>query len=900
MTERRIRRLFRLRSRRASDIEADLRDEIDAHVTLGVDELVRRGVDPAVALAQVRARFGDFDTSMRTLAASARQREGRMERREWIDIVRQDLRYALRQLRHAPGFAAAIIVTLALGIGANAVMFGIVDRLLLSPPPHVVDADRLIRIHHVLERNGAIEGRFAQTNWPTFRDIAGIPAFAAAGAFGFPQSASLGRGVDAQGVTRNMASAGFFTAIGVRPELGRFFLEDEDVPPTGANVAVLGYEFWRRGMGGDASVLGRKLTLDGATYTVVGVAPRGFNGVDLKSVDVWIPLTAAMYASNPDYVSDRGSLMFMMVARLAPGASPDLATEQASAAYARGYENQPHGRGASRRVELTSIIAARGPDATTDAKVAAWLLGVAGMVLLIACANVATLLLARALRRRQEIGVRLALGVSRTRLLLQTLADSFLLATLGAIAAVLTAHFFGSVLQAWLLPDVASAGPFLSVRILGLVILAVLVVGVLTGLAPALNARRVELSEVLKAGGRSSTPPRSRLRAALLIGQAALSVMLLIGAGLFVRSLQNAAGVRLGIDVDRVMLAEVSFPFGSVRMAEQDEFWRRALERMRNVPGVERATLTEGTPFRFSRAGYFAAPGVDSIPNLATGGPYVNGVTPEYFATLGARILRGRAIEAGDGPNSQPVIVVNETMARLVFPERDPLGLCVRIYRADSIPCATIVGVVEDVARYGITQEPTMQYYAPLDQRRRCCSLAMIVRANTDDVDAVAMAVRRELQALSPSTPFPNVRPYRDLVDPHLRAWKLGAVMFSLFGGLAFLVSMIGLHGLLAYAVAQRRFEFGVRVALGARARHIARIVLTQGAVAMLAGLIIGLAGAAFAGRWTGALLFRIDPRDGLVYGAVAAIVIVATVLASIAPSRRAVTTDPMVALRAE
>ena len=899
MSDHGFRRRFHLGSRRAHDIEADLREEIDSHIALGVDELVRRGEDPAVALAQVRARFGDFDHSMRTLAASARQREGRMERREWLDTIRQDLGYALRQLRQAPGFAATVIVTLALGIGANAVMFGIVDRLLLSPPPHVRDADSLVRIQQVIERNGEVQGPFAPTNWPTFRDLATVPSFATVGAFGFPQAASLGRGVDAQSVQLNMASAEFFTAIGVRPELGRFFLPEEDVPPSGTPVAVLGYEFWRSAMGGDRAVLGRTLPIEGTLYTVVGIAPRGFNGIDLRRVDVWIPMTVGMYASNPDYVMDRGSLMFMTVARLVPGASLALATEQASAAYRRGYENPPARPGTTRRIELTSVIAARGPGANDDAKVAAWLLGVAGMVLLIACANVATLLLARALRRRQEIGVRLALGISRGRLLAQTLADSFLLALLGAAAALLTAHFLGSALQAWLLPDVATSGGFLNRRMLAIVGAAIVVVGVLTGLAPALQTRRVELSEVLKAGGRSSSAPRSRMRTGLLVLQAALSVMLLIGAGLFVRSLQNAAGIRLGMDTNRLLLAEVRFPTGSMDLSAQNDVWQRGLARMANVPGVEQATLTEGTPFRFSRAGWFTAPGVDSLPNLSTGGPYVNAVSPQYFSTLGARILRGRPFAATDVRASQPVVVINETMAKLVFPGREPLGLCVRIQRADSIPCATIVGVVENVARFGITQDPTMQYYVPLEQRQPCCSRAMIIRTRSEP-DRVAEAVRRELQALSPEMPFPVVRPYSALVDPYIRAWKLGAVMFSLFGGLAFGVSMIGLYGLLVYSVAQRRFEFGVRVALGARSGHIIRIVIGQGAVAMAAGLLIGLAAAAFAGRWTAPLLFEVGPHDVAVYAAVTLIVLVMTLLASIAPSRRAASTDPILALRAE
>jgi predicted permease len=897
---RRFRRLFHLASRRARDIESDLRDEIDSHIALGVEALVRRGVNPATALEQARARFGDFDTSMRTLAASARQREGRMERREWLDMMRQDLLYALRQLRRAPGFTAAVVVTLALGIGANAVMFGIVDRLLLSPPPHVQDAESVVRIQQITERSGVIEGRFPFSNWPTLQDMRSVPSFTAVGGFGHPMNASLGRGVEAVPVELNSASASFFTILGVRPELGRFFLEEEDALPAGTPVVVIGYDFWRRQMGSDRGVLGRRLEINGNTYTVVGVAPRDFNGVDLKQVDVWIPLVVDLHNSNPDFATDWRSLGFHMVARLAPGASPALAIEQASAAYHRGYEGRPGTRDVTRRIELSSVIAARGPNANNDAKVAAWLLGVAGMVLLIACANVATLLLARALRRQQEIAVRLALGISRGRLFFQTVADSFLLAILGAAAALLTAHFFGRALQAWLLPDLAIGGSFLSRRVVAIVIAAIILTGILIGLAPALQARRIELSAALKSGGRSSSAPRSRARTALLILQAALSVMLLVGSGLFVRSLQNAAAIRLGMDTNKLILAEVNFAGAGLPRRQQDAFWRTALDRVANVSGVSAATLTEGTPFRFSLSGPFSAPGVDSIPDLTTGGPYVNSVSPAYFTTLGTRTIRGRPLTDADVATSQPLIVINETMARLVFPNREPLGICVKIYRSDSIPCATIVGVVEDVARFGITEEPTMQYYVPLDQRRRCCSLAMIVRTSSDDPDRVAVAVRRELQAISPDTPFPVVKPYSDLVDPHLRAWKLGAVMFTLFGGLAFGVSLIGLYGLLAYSVAQRRFEFGVRVALGAQTHHIARIVISHGVIAMLAGLCIGLGAAAVAGRWTEPLLFHISPHDVAVYASVALVVIIATMLASIAPSRRAARTDPMVALRAE
>jgi putative ABC transport system permease protein len=895
-----FRRLFRLSSRRARDIDADLRDEIDAHIALAVEALVRRGVDPATALERTRARFGDFDTSMRTLAHSARQREGRMQRREWIDIIRRDLTYSLRQLRRSPGFTAAVAITIALGIGANAVMFGIVDRLLLSPPPHVEDASGVVRIHYHAKWPNGPEATIPVTNWATYRDMANVPSFAAVGAFGFPRSESIGRGREAIPVQVNGASASYFPLLGVRPALGRFFLDDEDQLPAGSAVAVLGYGFWRRQFGGSGDVLGRKLPIGDQNYTVVGVAPRGFTGVDLKRVDVWLPMTAFSYADNRQFATDRGSLWLRTVARMAPTAARDAAQEQAFAALRQGYE-AAGSRHFIQRIELTSVIAARGPGDNNDAKVAAWLLGVAGMVLLIACANVATLLLARALSRQQETAVRLALGMSRRRLLLQVVADSVLLAVLGAAAAMLTAQFAGGALQAWLLPDVAIESGFLTRRVITIVLGAVVVAGVLIALGPALQTRRVDLSLTLKAGGRTNTGGRSRARTALLVLQTAMSVMLMIGSGLFVRSLRNAESLRLGLDAERLILGDVNFSFETVPFPQQDAFWTTAIERVRTVPSVERATLTITTPFNFSMSGEFRVPGIDSLPSLETGGPYRNGVSADYFATLGTRILRGRPFTDGDRRGSPSVAVINETMARLAFGGRDPLGTCVKIYRTDSIPCATVIGVAEDVRRFSLIEGPTMQYYLPIDQWRGPHSTALIVRARSgDDLTRVATAVRRELQGIHDDAPFPQVRPYEELIDPQRRAWKLGAVMFTMFGALAFIVAMVGLYGLLAYSVAQRRFEFGVRVALGAQARHIARMVVTYGLAAMLTGLVAGLALAAIAGRWTAALLFQVGPRDVAVYIGVAVLVIIATLLAAVVPSRRAARTDPLEALRAE
>src|SRR5688500_91565 len=434
-----IRRLFRLRPRTARALEADLREEIETHVALCADALVRRGVAPERAAQLARARFGDFDRSIRTLTRSARQREVHMHRREWLDLMRHDLRYSLRQLRRAPGFSAAVVLTLALGIGANAVMFGIVDRLLLSPPPYIADPASVVRLQLVSSRPGEESYPSPVTNWVTYRDLATVPSFAHVAAFGYPGTTSLGRGRDAISIRTNAASASLFPLLGVKPALGRFFLEDEDQPPAGTPVAVISHGFWMRRFGGGRAALGATLPIGGVTYTVVGVAPKGFTGVDLQPVDVWLPMTTSSHDAMPEYATDRGSLWLMTVARLAPGASERVAEQQATTVLRRG---RAAARAAASTATITfgSVIAARGPGDHADAKVAAWLLGVAGVVLLIACANIATLLLARALRRQQEIAVRLALGVSRARLTAQLFADSFLLAALGAAAALATAR----------------------------------------------------------------------------------------------------------------------------------------------------------------------------------------------------------------------------------------------------------------------------------------------------------------------------------------------------------------------------------------------------------------------------------------------------------------------------
>jgi putative ABC transport system permease protein len=376
--------------------------------------------------------------------------------------------------------------------------------------------------------------------------------------------------------------------------------------------------------------------------------------------------------------------------------------------------------------------------------------------------------------------------------------------------------------------------------------------------------------------------------------------VLLVGAGLFVRSLENARNTRLGIDVGETALAEVAVRSVGYDFARTKQFWTTAVNHVRAVPGVGDAALTIGMPMRFSIGGRFTVPGLDRLPVLVTGGPYMNGVDDHFFATLGARILRGRGITPGDLNSTERVVVINQTLAKQMAAAGEPLGQCVLIWRPDSIPCARIVGIAEDVSRSGVGETPSAQYYIPWTQWKGQHGLAMIVRAREGRADDIAAPVTKALQETAPDIPYPRVNSFERLRSPQLKAWKLGATMFSLFGALAFIVSVVGLYGLLSFGIEQRQQEFGIRTALGAQAADIIRIVLKSGLALVSAGLLIGLASAAFVAKYVGPMLYKVSPRDMLAYAVSAVIVLVVTALVTIIPARRASAVAPTIALRSE
>lgn len=898
-----VRRLLRLGTvlRRA---DRELEDELDHHFDAAVHDFRTQGFNEAEALARAHARFGDERAYRQALRRIGSGRVTMGTQAERFDSMVRTVTVALRRLRRAPGFTAAIVSILALGIGANAVMFGVVDRLLLSPPRHVVDADavKLIHVRRTIFNGERFTGQ--SITFPDYRDFADVGAFAATGAYTGSDEETIGRGDEARQARVAGASASLFPLLGVQPAAGRFFAPDEDAVDA-TPTAVLAHEYWEREFGAAPSALGSTLDIGEGTYTIIGVAPPGFTGATLEPVDIWLPLMTRQGIENgTDWVENRGWYWMQAAVRLSPSATVEAATAEATAAHRAGRASQIAEDRYDEAVEVVvaPIIAARGPSPTGEAQVARWLGGVSAVVLLIACFNVANLLLARAVHTRREMAVRLTLGVGRRRLISELLVESVALALLGAAAAVLVAWALGGTIHQALLPDVAYTGAAQSGRLLVFTLITTLVAGVMTGIVPALQASRTQLAETLRAGGRGVAGGRSRTRTLLLIGQAALSVILLVGAGLFVRSLRQAESLDLGFDAHRLAVLTLEWNEtlpGTDRRAIYDQ----VLERVRRVPGVRSAGLTYTIPFRSSISlGQPRVPGLDSIPRHHNGGPYVNKVGSGYFEAMGLTLLQGRGFEPGDdAPGAPPVAVVTEAMARAIWPAGDALGSCMMIGSEADTPCTEIVGVAENHRRQALVEDdPHFLYYLNQEHPGFVGPPQGIMIGSEGDPASVIERIRSEARGTSGQIRFVGLASMADYVEPELRSWKLGASMFTVFGFLALVVAGWGLYSVLAFDVALRGHELGVRAALGAGVPRIVRLVLRQALALVGAGIVLGLVGAGVAARFIEPLLFRVSGTDAPTYAFVALTLMVVAAVAGSLPAWRATRVDPRRALQAD
>ena len=837
-----------------------------------------------------------------------------------LDAFRQDLTYTLRGLRAKPAFTAAVVLTLALGIGANAAMFSLVDRLLFRPPAMMKDPASAHRIYMYQMTRGGKEQQGFNGQYARYVDITNFTSsFSSTAGFTSPTLA-VGVGDAARQMTIGAVSASFFGFFDAPPAIGRYFGTAEDQPPTGSPVAIASYATWQLQYAGRRDILGTKVHIGPVVYTIVGVTPAGFVGLwPNEAPAYYVPITAYAFGQRGadviGTVTQSGKQpenwwttyhwgWMSTIVRTKPGVRDAKANADLTQAYQRSYEKQRLESPrltpiaiARPRAALGSILAERGPNSSSFAKVATWLGGVALVVLLIACANVANLLFARALSRRREIAVRLALGVSRARLIGQLMTESMVLAIGGGVAGVLVAQWASVGLRAAFLPKTAQLSVLRDERTLLVAGVAAILAGVMTGLAPLLQAHRADLTSDLKTGARegSGSHGRSRLRIALLLVQGALSVVLLVGAGLFVKSLAHVRNIRLGYDVDPIVIVETNMRGVHLDSAQLVDLNRRLIERARATPGVVNATFQTGVPFYDTWSEALFVAGIDTVGKL--GAFPLTAVSPEYFATMGTRILRGRGIATTDLEHSQLVMVLSQEMAKVLWPTEDAIGKCVRV-GADTSPCRYVVGIAEDIKSHALSDEKAMYYYMPATQFHPDQS-SLYVRAASDGA-AAAEGIRRSLQREMPGASYVTVTPFAQIMGNQTKSWQLGASMFTAFGILALVLAAIGLYSVIAYGVAQRTHELGVRMALGAQSRQVVEMVLREGLVLGAIGVAIGSAIALGAAKWIAPLLFDESARDPAVFALVGVSLIAVGAVASWLPAIRASRVDPVRALRSE
>jgi len=821
----------------------------------------------------------------------------------------QDLRYGARLLFKTPGFTLVAALSLALGIGANTTIFTLINAVLLNPLP-VEDPSQLVSVWTTDERNqnGGFGSGFMQTSPMNYKDLrdknevfSGVAAHS-----GLPLNITGGTG-DPQQVFGEIVTGNYFGVLGAKPSIGRGFLPDEDQTPGARLVCVLGYGEWQKRFGGEPSIVGRTISLNGQQFTVVGVMPKGFKGTNaIGAPAVWVPYMTYRQTTTGFFLElirpdQRRGLVFNVTGRLKPGVSVRQA-EANLKTIARQLEQEYQNDNKGRNVTLVPLAQATiNPGFRGNIVVAGGLLmTIVALVLLIACANVANLLLARAAARQREIAVRLSLGATRAQLIRQLLTEGTLLALLGGAAGLMLAYWAQDVLWSFrppfLQPDAIDIHP--DARVLLFTLVIALATGVLFGLAPAIQASRPDLVVELKEKTSAPTGARSpwSLRNMLVAAQIALSLIALIGAGLFLRSLQNAQRINPGFDVDR--LATLSFDLGAQGYTEERgrQFQQRVLERAGSIPGVQSATLASTVPLfagGFARTVFLE--GQDASDRRAGRLVQITVASSHYLETLGIALVRGRTISDSDQPNTPSAVVINETMAKRFWPDQDAIGKRFKFFGQENFQ--QVVGIAKDSKYNFIGEDPTPYIYQATTQVYQP-QLSLFVRA--PNPQAVIGTVRGEVQQLDRNLPLTGVFTLNDIFDQSLWAPRMGASLLAVFAGLSLVLAVIGIYGVMAYSVSQRTRELGIRMALGASRADVVRLVVLQGLRLTITGVIVGLAVSFAVTRLVATLLFSVSPTDLLTFIAVPALLSLAALGASYLPARRATRIDPMIALRYE
>src|SRR4051812_25784993 len=885
------RRSFRFPRRTASQVAADVEEELAFHLDRVAEELVADGWPREEARVEARRRFGALGTTRQVCRALDASKERQMKWMERLAELGQDLRFAGRQLWKSPGFTLVAVLTLALGIGATTAIFSIVYGVLLRPLPFE-QPERLVRPYFV-DPTGETHGAFSPPNFLDFkaasRTLSDVTSV---------ENGTLnlsGDGAEPERLQAALVGANFFKVMGIRPLQGRTFAPGEDRPGA-PRVAVISEKLWWRRFGGDSTLLGRSLTLDGQPYTVVGVLKKG---VQLPSAtDVWVPKVF-----SPQELKQRGAVYFSAIGRLAPGTTLRQARTEADVIGRRLSTQYPKANASYFNTMTIDSLEERMLGDTR--KPLLILLGAVGFVLLIACVNVANLLLVRAAAREGEIVIRAALGAGRGRIVRQLLTESLVLA--------LTGGAVGVALAAWITRALITLGPqgiprLEQTRLDGAVLLFALgislLAGVLFGLAPALQTSRTDLGGVIREGTRGSKGRTgTRARGLLVVVEMALAVVLLAGAGLLIRSFAQLQNVNPGFRPEHVLTFNLELPDGKYSEDPKLRTFTAALvERLGHLPGVTAAGVTAfGLPLgsgeevlTFSVAGRPPLPpGKEEAIRIAL-------ATPDYFRILGIPVVRGRGLTAQDRDGGQPVVVINEAAVRRFFPGEEPLGQRIDLgWRVNQVPRGgTVVGIVADFKQDALEREIAPQLFLPYDQAP-LGSLSVVLRSPADP-EALASAVRPAVRSLDPDLPIYGLQPLTELVAASTSQSRFYMLLLGGFAVIALVLAGVGIYGVIAYAVRQRTQEIGIRMALGASRDRVLGMVVGQGMVLALVGAAAGLLGAFVATRGMRSLLFEVSASDPATYTGVALVLVAVAAVASYLPARRAARTEPNLALRGE
>jgi putative ABC transport system permease protein len=875
--------------------EQEIVEELAEHLEDRYTELLSAGASPEYARRAISDELSDGDLLIQGLRRTERRVAtepvilGSSRSRNMTTGLLQDIRYGARTLKKSPGFAAAVVLMLALGIGANTAIFSVVYAVLLRPLPFA-EPDRLIFLAEK-DLEGELIG-IAYPNYEEFRERAG--SFAEMAAF-------LGQSFNLTGLEKPVRLQGrkvswnFLRLLGVAPQLGRDFVEQDDRPGA-VPTALISDGLWNERFGGRSDVLGEPVRIDGQQYTIIGVLPPMFEFI--RRGDIFVPLGPSLTEASG--LLNRGNHFALFgLARLKEGVSVEQASEEMKTLAAQLEQQYPvTNKGVTATAqELKDFLV----EDIRPALVV--LLGAVGFVLLIACVNVANLLLVRATRRQKEIALRMALGASRGRIVRQLLSESLLISLLGGGAGLLVGHWAMQGLLSLATPNIPRLDQVgLDTTTLIFTLSVSVLTGLLFGLLPALQSLRTDLQATLKEGGRfAGGAVRERTRKVLLVAEVALALVLLIGAGLMLRTVFQLTHVDMGFKTENLLSMRFILSGDAYNPERRRAFSSECLAQLEATPGVESAALTLSLPL-FQGSGWQSVfitgdksvPESKDLPSAA-----FTPVSSNYFDVMGIRLLAGRMFNEADTATSTPVVVVNQTLARRLWPGEDPVGKRLKQgFAEDKTPWREVMGVVSDVRQNGIDRDPPMQVYIPL-QQEPMRSLIVVARTAGDPL-AMASMIEERIHSIDKDLPVFNVRTMDQLLDESIAQQQLAMALLGGFALLALMLAAMGIYGVMSYAVTQRTHEIGVRMAMGAQPSDVLRLVVGQGLTLALIGVAVGISAALAMTRLMASMLFGVSSTDPLTFISISLLLIAVAALACYVPARRAARVDPMVALRYE